>query len=81
MDAVADHAGAIVDSFAVRQALSELSPEQLAIVTLIDGEGRSYESVAALLDISAGTVASRLHRARVTLRERLDNASTIEEER
>ena len=72
-DAIRDHASGVVDSLALQQALTELPEDQLAVVTLIDGEGHSYDDVAALLDISPGTVASRLHRARAVLRARLES--------
>lgn len=66
-----DHAGGVVDGHALRGALAELSPDHLAVVTLVDGEGRSYDEVAVMLDISTGTVGSRLNRARAALREHL----------
>ena len=68
-----DHASGVTDSLALQQALAELPDDQLAVVTLIDGEGHSYDDVATLLDISPGTVASRLHRARAALRARLES--------
>ncbi len=52
-------------------ALSQLSEDQLAIVTLVEGEGYSYDQVAQILDVSPGTVASRLSRARAALRQLL----------
>jgi len=66
-----DHATRVVESFALRDALAALSAEHLCVVSLIDGEGRSYDDVAELLGLSAGTVASRLHRARALLRSAL----------
>ncbi len=71
--AIRDHASGVTDSLALQHALTELPPDQLAVVTLVDGEGRTYDDVATLLDISPGTVASRLHRARASLRERLES--------
>lgn len=70
---IRDHASGVTDSLALQHALTELPEDQLAVVTLIDGEGYSYDDVATLLDISPGTVASRLHRARAALRERLES--------
>lgn len=70
----ADHAGTVADSFVLRDALAALSPDHLAVVTLIDGEGRDYDEVAELLDVAPGTVASRLHRARAVLRTHLASA-------
>jgi RNA polymerase sigma-70 factor (ECF subfamily) len=52
-------------------ALASLQPEFREIIVLRDFEDRSYEEIAALLELPAGTVRSRLHRARAELRERL----------
>lgn len=49
---------------AVRGALATLSSEHRAVLALVDGEGLSYAEVGELLGIGAGTVASRLSRAR-----------------
>lgn len=73
---VDDASTAIADSDELRQALAQLPADQLAVVSLVDGQGESYESVAALLEISAGTVASRLSRARATLRKQLRGESS-----
>ena len=68
----------VASNLALRQALAELSPEQLAVVSLIDGEGYTYHRVATMLGISAGTIASRLHRARAALRAALEDPSEAE---
>lgn len=63
------------DAFSVRQtladALDELAPEDRAVVLLVDAEGFDYRSAAEVLGVPAGTVASRLNRARAALREAL----------
>ena len=47
-------------------------PESLrAPVVLFDVEGLSYGEIAEVLDVAEGTVKSRIHRARQTLRSRL----------
>ena len=47
-------------------------PERLReVFVLRELEGLSTEEVAAILDLSAGNVKVRLHRARLWLRERL----------
>ena len=66
-----DAHGALLDSFELREALATLPADQLAVVTLVDGQGESYEAVAGMLSISPGTVGSRLSRARATLRRQL----------
>ena len=55
----------------VHAALAELSEEHRAILVLREMEGFCYESIAEVLDIAPGTVRSRLHRARLRLREQL----------
>lgn len=49
-------------------ALAQLGEQDRAMVILVDGEGFSYQETAQILDIPPGTVASRLHSARATLR-------------
>jgi RNA polymerase sigma-70 factor (ECF subfamily) len=55
-----------------QQALLSLSPKHQAVLALHYFEGMSVGEVAAVIGCSAGTVKSRLSRARVTLRERLE---------
>jgi RNA polymerase sigma-70 factor (ECF subfamily) len=50
------------------RALDQLSQEQREVTLLVGLEGVSYESAARILGIPTGTVMSRLHRARETLR-------------
>ena len=55
----------------VVQAIGSLPSEFREIVILRDMRDQSYEEIADLLDIPLGTVRSRLHRARMELKERL----------
>ncbi|HUU38558.1 MAG TPA: sigma-70 family RNA polymerase sigma factor [Candidatus Desulfaltia sp.] len=55
----------------VLAALGRLPEKYRNIVTLRDVEGMSYEDISRILDLSPGTVDSRLHRARQKLREKL----------
>lgn len=55
----------------VQSALRSLSEEQRTILTLREIEDFDYEQIAAILSIPVGTVRSRLHRARLALREKL----------
>lgn len=55
-----------------QRALLSLSPKHQAVLALHYLEGMSVGEVAAVIGCSAGTVKSRLSRARVTLRERLE---------
>ena len=49
-------------------ALAEISEEHRRIVLLRDVSGMSYSEIAEILEISEGTVKSRLARARIALR-------------
>ena len=55
----------------VEQALETLDPDHRAVIVLRDVEGFDYAEIARILDVAAGTVKSRLHRARMSLRARL----------
>ena len=55
----------------VQQALRALPDDLRLAVVLYDIEGQSYRDIAEILDIPEGTVKSRIHRARLGLRERL----------
>jgi len=55
----------------VHEALAQLTEEHRCILELREMEELEYEQIAEALSISIGTVRSRLHRARVQLRERL----------
>lgn len=55
-------------------ALRELPLDFRQVVYLIDVEGFSYRETAAIMNTPLGTVMSRLHRARTTLRTRLARA-------
>jgi RNA polymerase sigma-70 factor, ECF subfamily len=57
---------------AVHHALREVAPVFRAAVILRDLEGLSYEEVAEVLDVSVGTVKSRILRGRKMLREILE---------
>lgn len=55
----------------VSQAINAMPVEFRTVILLCDVEDFSYEEIAAILDIPIGTVRSRLHRARNTLKEKL----------
>ena len=58
-------------SHRVSSALEELEDEQRLIVILRDMEDMDYAQIAEVIGVPAGTVKSRLHRARCILREKL----------
>ena len=55
----------------VQAALATLSEEFRAVMVLREIEGCDYDTISDILDISLGTVRSRLHRARALMREQL----------
>ncbi len=57
---------------ALRRAIAGLPDERRIVVVLRDVEGLSYEEIAAALDLPLNTVRSRLHRARMDLKEKLE---------
>ncbi len=56
---------------AIEAAISRLRPEYRACILLRHVEDRSYEEIAATLDLPLGTVKTYIHRARHELREAL----------
>ena len=67
----ADPAESVAEIAALRAAFAALPAEQRVTVMLIDREGYDYRTVADLLDVRPGTVASRLNRAHAALRSAL----------
>ena len=55
----------------IQKALDSLKPEFRMVMILSDVEEFSYEEISEMLDIPIGTVRSRLHRARDTMRQKL----------
>lgn len=60
---------------ALQQYLDELPMEYRSVVVLVDGQGLDYAEAAEVLEVPLGTVKSRLARARVRLRERIQGTS------
>ena len=56
---------------AIEQAIARLRPEYRSCILLRHVEGRSYEEIAATLDLPLGTVKTYIHRARHELRDAL----------
>jgi RNA polymerase sigma-70 factor (ECF subfamily) len=57
----------------IQKALNRLSPEHRAVLIMKDMEGQKYETMAEVLEVPIGTIRSRLHRARLELRELLEH--------
>jgi RNA polymerase sigma-70 factor (ECF subfamily) len=60
------------DESRLQAALNRLSPEHRTAIVLKDIEDLRYEEIAEIMNVPVGTVRSRLHRARVELREMLE---------
>jgi RNA polymerase sigma-70 factor (ECF subfamily) len=57
----------------IEKAIAGLRPEYRSCIMLRHVEGRSYEEIAATLDLPLGTVKTYIHRARHELREALED--------
>jgi RNA polymerase sigma-70 factor, ECF subfamily len=55
----------------IQAALNALADDHRAVVVMKEFDGLRYEEIASILEVPVGTVRSRLHRARLDLRERL----------
>jgi RNA polymerase sigma-70 factor (ECF subfamily) len=60
-------------SQAIRRALAAIPHEKREVIILRDYLDLSYAEIAKVLDIASGTVMSRIHRARLALKEALEN--------
>jgi RNA polymerase sigma-70 factor, ECF subfamily len=57
---------------ALMAALSNLSKKLRVVIVLKDIDGLSYEEIAGILNLSVGTVKSRIFRARESLKKRTE---------
>jgi RNA polymerase sigma-70 factor (ECF subfamily) len=57
----------------LQEGIAQLQPDLAAAVVLRDVEGLSNQEAADVLEISVASMKSRLHRARVLLRQYLDD--------
>jgi RNA polymerase sigma-70 factor (ECF subfamily) len=56
----------------LQNAINSLPDYQRMMIVMYHTENRSYEEIAEMLDLPIGTVKSRLNRARLSLREKLE---------
>lgn len=56
----------------IKKAIDDLSPEHREVLLLWGVEGMKYREIGDLLGVPIGTVMSRLHRARKTLADSLE---------
>lgn len=61
----------------LQKAVASLPDYQRAMVVLYHTEGLSYDEIAEALDLPIGTVKSRLNRARLVLREKLQSKTEL----
>lgn len=59
---------------AVREALASLPDDLLQPLILVTYEGMNYQDIAGILQLPLGTVKTRIFRARMNLREKLETA-------
>ncbi|QDT33795.1 ECF RNA polymerase sigma-E factor [Thalassoglobus polymorphus] len=64
----------------VQTALNQLAPDYRDSLILKEMEGMRYDEIAAVLGCPIGTVRSRIHRARLELREILERMTEKEPE-
>ena len=64
----------------IQQALNELSPEHRTVIVLREVDGLSYEEIADVVQVSRGTVMSRLHYARKGVQQALQRLWATEGE-
>lgn len=55
----------------VQDVINDLEPDHKEIVILRDIQGFSYDEIAQMLDLPEGTTKSRLHRARMVIKDKL----------
>ena len=68
-DVVGGTLDAVIDA-----ALRKLPAEHRQVLELVDMDGLTYREAAGVLGVPVGTVMSRLHRARKSMKHRLDRA-------
>lgn len=56
---------------AIQRELAELEPEHRLLIVLRDIQGLSYQEILKITGLQEGTLKSRLHRARLALKDRL----------
>ncbi len=56
---------------AIARELARLDPEHKLLIVLRDVQGLSYQEILKITGLQEGTLKSRLHRARLALRDRL----------
>lgn len=57
---------------AIQEAIAALEPDHREVIVLRDVQGVSYDEIGTITGLAPGTVKSRLHRARMALKDQLE---------
>ena len=68
---VGDPSERVVAGVLLDAALQALPVDQRVVLLLVDGQGLGYDDAAEVLGVAPGTIASRLSRARTSVRAHL----------
>ncbi|MGA9175207.1 MAG: RNA polymerase sigma factor, partial [Thermoactinomyces sp.] len=74
-----DFADLVVTELSIADALATLPPHHAELFYLVFIEAMSYKEISALLGIPEGTVKSRMHQAKVRLRQQLRKGGNRDE--
>lgn len=67
----------VVDRIALERAVAQLPPGYRSVFVLHDVEGYEHDEIAKMMNISAGTSKSQLHKARLKLRQLLRQQAAL----
>lgn len=65
----------------IQRGIAALDEDQAQVLLLRDIEGLSYQEIADVLDLPLGSVKSKIHRARLALKEHLERTTSAPERR
>lgn len=71
------HDDSLISTLTVRSSLAKLSADHRDVLGLVDVSGFSYAEAADMLGVPAGTVMSRIARARIALLKQLEAGNII----
>ena len=57
----------------IQDAINELEDDYRVVIVMRDVQGHSYQEISEALDLKEGTVKSRIHRARMELKRKLEH--------
>ena len=66
-DASVELESVLVNQMELSSLLEQIKPEERELIYLIEVEGQTYKEVAKMLQVSQGTLLSKLHRAKKKL--------------